>query len=192
MIRSTTDLKGRFVRLRSPSNDDLATLYQFRRSSDLHLWSRRDDSLSLDDFIEEKKIDSQSGNTLLIVESNKGEVVGFVFAYDFYDQHVSIGTYVIPERRGSPVPIESTALFLLWLAKNYQIEKFYFKVYGYNSKSLAVLEHTGFHLEGEFPRDHLWDGQLWTVYIYALYREELDTIKMFFNRLYRGKNRIDW
>lgn len=192
MLKPTADLKGRFVRLRAPSEDDLTTLYQFRLSSDLHFWSRRDNSLSLDEFIEEKKADLHSGNTLLIIENNAGEIVGFVFAYDFYDQHVSIGTYVSPKRRGSPIAVESTCLFLLWLAKNYQIEKFYFKVYEYNTKSLAVLEHTGFHLEGEFPRDHLWDGQLWTVYIYALYREELETIKQFFNRLYRGEHRIDW
>lgn len=177
-------LEGRRVRLRPPHPEDFtpsSVLYTLRTDTrNLYLWSRRRTLPSPNAFREEWERDE---SVRLVIENSKGEVLGFVFAYDFMDKHCSIGVVIRPDRRTMGYGVEAMALFLRYLFAYYSLVKVYAVVYEFNKLSLSTVKKAGFRLEGTFSKHVEWNGRWWVAYQFAFYREDLPRLERFLARL---------
>jgi len=175
LMNTLVGLECRGIHLRPPRQEDMQDLYRLRSDKNqLYLWSRRD-LVSYDDFLNEVEADVHAG-CVWVVET-RGKVVGLVYLYDIVDRHACLTIAIRPDRRGIGIGAVAGALALRYGFTDLALEKIYFRVFEYNNMSLPLLRHTGFRLEGTFPLDREWNGQLWTTYVFACYRSDLPRIE---------------
>ncbi len=193
-VSSVEELRfeGRRVKLRSILEKDFSTLLNWRNDvSDLMLWSSARAVIPESAYVEELQSDYKQGLCRLGVEDKRtGELVGHVFAYGYSEQnaHAYFGIYICRDNRESRIGFEATALFIKYMFAYFSLTKVYFDVFEYNLRSAILLEKAGLHKEGDFKKHIQYNGRAWSMYRYALYREDLGRVKRYLDWFTRLKS----
>jgi RimJ/RimL family protein N-acetyltransferase len=183
-------LDGKGVRLRAIREEDLPFLWHWRNDvRDLMMWSGARSLTTEHDYAEEIRNDNTRGVQRLAVEEiRSGELVGHVFAYGYDPQngHTFVGVFLCREKRRLGYGVEALALFLQYAFAYFPLVKVYMDVYEFNTQSLHLSRNVGLHQEGEYQKHISYGGRRWTLFRFAMYREDLPQLSRLLARVQRG------
>jgi RimJ/RimL family protein N-acetyltransferase len=179
--------EGRRVRLRPLREVDLPTLAKWRNDiSDLVRYSDVRFVVPEHVFIEQVRNREKHDVApfLLIEEKSSQQLIGHVNMYDYNrdDNHAFLGIYICPAKRSLYFGLEAFIIFVKYLFACFSLNKLYLDVFEYNPEAWQVIEKLGFQKEGEFKRHILYDGQYWTMFRFAMHREDLGIVERFHRR----------
>lgn len=102
-----------------------------------------------------------------------GHLAGKLSLFDFNPRNRSaeFGYYLLPSFRRQNVATRTLQALLPRLFAQ-GLHKLYAQTAGYNTASIALLTHLGFHLDGVLRDHHERSGQLYDDHIYSLLEDE--------------------
>lgn len=184
-------LEGSRVRLRPFQEGDFPLLAQWRNDlSDLVIYSELRFPVPEYEFIEQLKNYKKHdvGPHLCVEEKSSHQLIGHInmYGYNPDDNYAFMGIYICPAKRSLSFGLEAFTLFVKYIFVCFSLNKLYFDIFEYNPQAWQAIEKLGFHKEGEFKRHILYDGRYWTMYRFALHREDLGIIERFLRRFQRS------
>jgi|ERR1700682_929636 len=182
-------LQGTSLRLRPLMEKDFPVLLKWRNDpTELMLWSEARSLVTDSVYGDELRGEYKQGIYRLCIEENgSGQLIGNIFTYghSLQNHHAYVGLYLCPEKRDSYFGAEAFLLFLKYAFTYFSLVKLYFDVFEYNTHSYQIMERAGFHKEGEFKKHVQYDGQYWTMFRFAAYREDLPRAEKYLERFRR-------
>ena len=182
-------LQGSRIRLRPIMEKDFPELLKWRNDpSDLMLWTEARTLVTSSVYAEELREEFKQGIYRLGIEENgSGQLIGNVFSYNhsLQNKHASVGLYICPEKRDLYFGVEAFLLFVRYFFAYFSPVKLYFDVFEFNTHSYQILKRAGFHIEGEFKKHLLFDGQYWSMTRFAGFREDLPRAEKYLERFRR-------
>lgn len=103
------------------------------------------------------------------------ELLGKLTAADYNPRNRSaeIGYYLLPSYRRKGYMVKSLFTFCDFLFRHGLLNKLYAQTGSFNTPSVHLLEHLGFHRDGVLRQHHELNGVLWDEYLYSLLAHEL-------------------
>ena len=181
-------IESRRPLLREIHDDDIGVLFQFRNTeSFLKNCTFKGRVFSESDFLEELKQDFAYDRHLqmMIVDKATGVSLGTIYSYDFkpVDEYTFMSMFVWTDSAGRWTAAEAAAAFVFYLFDNFKLFKIYTDVYGYNANTLSIFRRKVFRNEGLFRGHRKKEGKRVDVHRFALYRDDLDVLRKFYNKL---------
>lgn len=171
---SSTAYVGRFVTLRVVGQGDYPLFLRWRTDiKELHIWSSSRLLLSVEGFNAEMDQLLRQSATLLALDNQNGEPIGFLQAYNINptDGWCIMRVYFAAEYRGQTTGQEACLAFLDYLFGNFALRKIYIDMHQFNEGLLGSALEGALSEEGRF-REHTWyDDRYWDVVRFALYRD---------------------
>lgn len=121
--------------------------------------------------VEKKKA---SGDIVMGIESDKGELVGWVFLQqiDYAHGRASIGILLAPEHRGQGIAQQAMRQLINIGFKQLRLNKIYLTTRGFNEQAYRAYLKLGFVLEGTLRKHCYVDGHYFDTYMMGLLAEE--------------------
>jgi len=168
-------LDCRGLSLRPVCQSDYELLHRWDADpSSLQLWTMRKDILSEEEFAQAFAARLRSYYHLFFMIRSNGRPAGFIYSYDanVRDGYAFVAAFLEPGSRSKGLAARAGLLFAHHLFSFDPLHKLYFDVFEYNRPSLDALLGAGMRVEGAFGRHRFFNGQHWTVYRLAMYRED--------------------
>ena len=169
------------LKLVQPSDEDIGVLYAWKLEERHHeLYSCRPVAPveSFDAFFEKtrKRFDDADRVHRVLKCGETGEPLGEIKGFDYNPRNHSLefGYYLPAKNRHKGYGGAMIRLFIdeAFNEARYALNKLYATTSGNNEASRAVLEKTGFRLDGR-NREHYWiGGERFDQYVYSLLRSE--------------------
>jgi len=108
-----------------------------------------------------------------IIESDEGEVMGFVYSYDKHlqDGHCKIAMYIVPAWRNSGISAMAVFQFIDYLFRYYPLRRINCDVYNYNAESLRNIKQFGFESTGCLKEYRFYDGAYHDLELFSITRD---------------------
>jgi RimJ/RimL family protein N-acetyltransferase len=171
------DVTGRLVRLRALRHDDVEAIVaslaepEVARYLDSWAWGPYGREQA-EEFIARRDPDAVSW---AVEELESGLCIGVTGLrdIDLRHRHCFWGIHIGPPRIwGRGYGTEACRLATDFAFKHLGMEKVYLRVYEPNKRGRRAYEKAGYRLEGTFPRDQWFDGELVTTHLMAAYRDD--------------------
>jgi len=181
-------IESRRLILREIQDDDIGILFQYR-NAELFLknCTFKGPVFSESDFLEELKRDFAYDRHLqmMIIDKATEGPLGTIYSYDFnpVDEYAFMSMLVWTDAAGRWTAAEAATAFVFYLFDNFKLFKIYTDVYGYNATTLSIFRRKVFRNEGLFRGHRKKEGRRVDVHRFALYRDDLDVFRKFYNKL---------
>lgn len=165
------------VTLRPLEMDDIEILYTWERDIELAIWSGWTPLVSSVAFRQkyERRITNPEGDLTMLGVQFEGRIVGFVQLAEIntYEKRASIGV-VIGEKNLWGKGIGRTALRLLldYAFTVRGLERISAEVYGFNQRSMRLMERVGFQKEGVLRQYEIHNGVRQDLHVYGFLKPE--------------------
>lgn len=165
------------VTLRPLEMDDIETLYTWECDIELAIWSGWTPVVSLTAFRQkyEQRIANPERDLTMLAIQFEDRIVGFVqlAAIDTYEKRALVGL-VIGEKKLWGQGIGSTALRLLldYAFTVRGLERIAAEVYGFNQRSMRLMERVGFQKEGVLRQYEIHNGVRQDMHVYGMLKPE--------------------
>ena len=181
-------IESRRLLLREIQDDDIGALFQFRNTeSFLKNCTFKDPVFSESDFLEELKQDFAYDRHLQMMIVNKATEVplGTIYSYDFnpVDEYAFMSIFVWTNTAGRWTAAEAATAFVFYLFDNFKLFKIYTDVYEHNATVLSIFRRKVFRKEGVFRGHRKKEGKRVDVHRFALYWDDLDVLRKFYDKL---------
>jgi RimJ/RimL family protein N-acetyltransferase len=165
------------VTLRYLEFDDIETLYSWETDIELSIWSGWTPPLSRAAFRHkyERRITEPEKDLVMLGIEFEGQLVGYVqlALIDDHERRAAVGI-VVGEKRTWGRGIGRTALRILldyaFTVRN--LERVYAEVYGFNQRSLRLMEHVGFQKEGILRQHEIHNGTRQDMHFFGMLNTE--------------------
>ena len=169
------------VRLDQISLQQMIFLRREQEKEDFQRFTCRPTSYRTDQQLMDSYEKVCSERTVLVwgIYSLDGEdLLGKLTAADYNPRNSSaeIGYYLLPPHRDKSCMAKSLYTFCDTLFCLGGLNKLYAQTGAFNTPSVRLLEHLGFHRDGILRQHHELDGVLWDDYLYSLLANELPQI----------------
>lgn len=180
-------LEGTRLRLRPMQESDFPLLAQWRNDltalllgSDLRFLVP--EHISIEEL--RKRGNYDKSPLLCIEEKESHQLIGTInlYGFDRDNNFAYLGLYISPAKRKLYFSLEATVIFINYVFVFFSLNKLYCDIMEQNHPAWRGVERLGFLREGEFKRHTFYDNQYWTMYRYALHREDLSAVKSFLER----------
>ncbi|MCX6812428.1 MAG: GNAT family protein [Candidatus Berkelbacteria bacterium] len=183
-------LQGKYIRLRPFEESDITIMHRWRNDiANLHLWSTRRHTVSLEEFIAELRNDFATDRhiQMMIEKVSDNSAIGMIYSYNaqFIDGHCWITIFIEPGKTGLGFGAEAVALMLEYLFSYFGFYKVYADIYEYNKASASNMEKGGFAEEGRSKQHRFFAGEHYDLVRYAIYSSRLPEIRQFVAHLTR-------
>jgi RimJ/RimL family protein N-acetyltransferase len=173
---------GEQVSLRPLTEVDMPILYQWRNDPEyLFLWSVPRRLISYSEYVTNlnRSLQSTIDVWLMIVHTESNKPIGFVYSYDTnsWDGFTFLTMFLVSTSRGKQMGRDAGLMFVNYLMDYLPLRKIYADVFEFNSISKNFLAEYGFVQEGVFPSHRYYQGEYWSLYRMALYREKWNEVK---------------
>jgi len=165
------------VTLRYLELDDIDTLYGWETDIELAIWSGWTPPLSRAAFRHkyEQRITEPEKDLVMMGIEFEGQLVGYVqLALIEDDERRAAAGILVGEKRMWRRGIASTALRILldyaFTVRN--LERVYAEVYGFNQRSLRLMERVGFQKEGVFRQHEIHNGARQDMHVFGMLKAE--------------------
>lgn len=175
-------LSGSVVKLMPMTKEHMPLLYQWITDIEtVMLWINRRDIPTYEQYLEEIqwKLKNNVLTQLIIARASDNVNIGTIYAYDTNtaDGFTFVTIYLAPKYTNIGYGTEAARLFVDYLFAYLPIRKIYTEVYGYNQKSLRVMQSAGLIQEGCFKEHRWFNGSYTDLYRFALYRKDWQKIR---------------
>ena len=165
------------VTLRYLEFDDIDTLYRWETDIELAIWAGWTPPLSRAAFRHkyEQRITEPEKDLVMLGIEFEGQLVGYVqLALIEDDERRAAAGVLIGEKSMWGRGIASTALRILldyaFTVRN--LERVYAEVYGFNQRSLRLMERVGFQKEGVLRQHEIHNGARQDMHVFGMLKSE--------------------
>lgn len=165
------------VTLRYLEFDDIDTLYRWETDIELAIWAGWTPPLSRAAFRHkyEQRITEPEKDLVMLGIEFEGQLVGYVqLALIEDDERRAAAGVLVGEKSMWGRGIASTALRILldyaFTVRN--LERVYAEVYGFNQRSLRLMEHIGFQKEGVLRQHEIHNGARQDMHVFGMLKSE--------------------
>lgn len=113
-------------------------------------------------------------NFAIVVNDKAVGGIGAHFHGDVYKKSAEIGYWIGENYWGKGIATEAVRRFVLFLFDNFEINRIFARVFGWNRSSARVLEKNGFKFEGKLANHVFKDGFYTDEIIFGLLKNELN------------------
>lgn len=165
------------VTLRYLEFDDIDTLYTWENDIELAIWSGWTPPLSRAAFRHkyEQRITEPENDLVMLGIEFEGQLVGYVqlALIDKYERRAAVGI-VVGEKSMWGRGIASTALRILldYAFTVRSLDRVYAEVYGFNQRSLRLMERVGFQKEGILRQHEIHNGVRQDMHFFGMLKPE--------------------
>lgn len=180
--------EGRRIILRQIQKSDLESLWHWRNDPRfMNLCSARRQAVGFDDFKQELAYDFSHDRHVqcVIIRKKDAAHMGTIFSCRFNqsDGYLFVTTYLDGKYEKKGYGAWAFGMFCQHLFENYALHKIYTEVYDYNNYSLRTMLNAGLLEEGRLREHRLFQGQRKDLLILAFYRNKLDALRQFNERV---------
>ncbi len=165
------------VTLRYLEFDDIDTLYRWENDIELAIWAGWTPPLSRAAFRHkyEQRITEPEKDLVMLGIEFEGQLVGYVqLALIEDDERRAAAGVLVGEKSMWGRGIASTALRILldyaFTVRN--LERVYAEVYGFNQRSLRLMERVGFQKEGVLRQHEIHNGARQDMHVFGMLKSE--------------------
>lgn len=165
------------VTLRYLEFDDIDTLYRWETDIELAIWAGWTPPLSRAAFRHkyEQRITEPEKDLVMLGIEFEGQLVGYVqLALIEDDERRAAAGVLVGEKSMWGRGIASTALRILldyaFTVRN--LERVYAEVYGFNQRSLRLMERVGFQKEGVLRQHEIHNGARQDMHVFGMLKSE--------------------
>lgn len=165
------------VTLRYLEFDDIDTLYTWENDIELAIWSGWATPFSRAAFRHkyEQRITEPEKDLVMLGIEFEGQLVGYVLLalIDEYERRAAVG-FLVGEKSMWGLGIASTALRILldYAFTVRSLERVYAEVYGFNRRSLRLMERVGFQKEGILRQHEIHNGVRQDMHFFGMLKPE--------------------